>query len=208
MNNNFDLRSTFVPSGDQPHAIKKLIEGVKNHRIQTLIGVTGSGKTFTIANVINNISKNTLIISHNKTLASQLYTEFKQFFPQNNVGYFVSYYDYYQPENYISQTDTYIEKNTKINTEIEKMRLDATTMLLSGKPTIIIATVSCIYSIGTPDEWKNKTFSIYVNQRISMFVIITQLINAMYEKIKKGFKTGCFCIKKIQYISCQLIKMK
>ena len=196
MNDNFDLRSTFVPAGDQPHAIKKLIDGVKKNKVQTLVGVTGSGKTFTVANVINSMTKNTLIISHNKTLASQLYAEFKQFFPQNNVGYFVSYYDYYQPESYISQTDTYIEKNTKINAEIEKMRLDATTMLLSGKPTIIIATVSCIYSIGSPNEWRDRTVSIHVNQKISMFVIITQLIDAMYEKTKKRFKSGCFCIEK------------
>lgn len=195
MNGDFNLRSTFTPSGDQPNAIKKLIAGVKNHRIQTLIGATGSGKTFTIANVINNVSKNTLIISHNKTLAAQLYAEFKQFFPHDNVGYFVSYYDYYQPESYISQTDTYIEKNTKINAEIEKMRVNATTMLLSGKPTIIIATVSCIYSIGSPVEWINTSISIHVNQKISMFRIATRLIAAMYEKINNGSKSGCFCIK-------------
>lgn len=192
MNTNFHLRSKFIPAGDQPHAIKKLTIGSKNNKIQTLIGVTGSGKTFTIANIIKNLSKNTLVISHNKTLASQLYTEFKQFFPKNNVGYFVSYYDYYQPESYISQTDTYVEKATKINSKIEKMRLDATTMLLSGEPTIIVSTVSCIYSIGAPEKWKNLTLLLHVNQKIVMSYVITKLINAMYEKTNDISKSGCF----------------
>ncbi|MCY3975745.1 MAG: excinuclease ABC subunit UvrB [Thaumarchaeota archaeon] len=192
MNTNFYLRSKFIPAGDQPHAIKKLTIGSKNNKIQTLMGVTGSGKTFTIANIIKNLSKNTLVISHNKTLAFQLYTEFKQFFPKNNVGYFVSYYDYYQPESYISQTDTYVEKATKINSKIEKMRLDATTMLLSGEPTIIVSTVSCIYSIGAPEKWKNLILLLHVNQKIAMYYVITKLINAMYEKTNDISKSGCF----------------
>ena len=140
--------NAFSPKGDQPEAIEKLVKGIlaKKHegggRRQTLVGVTGSGKTFTIANVIAKTNKNTLVISHNKTLAAQLYAEFKEFFPNNNVGYFVSFYDYYQPESYIPQTDTYIEKDTEVNEKIEKMRLEATAMLMSGEPTIIVSTVS------------------------------------------------------------------
>ena len=143
-NPTFELVSDFAPTGDQPQAIEMLVEGIRKKKIQTLLGVTGSGKTFTIANAIKNTGKNTLVISHNKTLAAQLYSELKQFFPKNNVGYFVSYYDYYQPESYIAQTDTYIEKDTEINEKIERMRLEASAMLLSEEPTIIIANVSCI----------------------------------------------------------------
>ena len=143
-NASYQLVSDFGPTGDQPQAIKSLVEGIRKKKIQTLLGVTGSGKTFTIANAIQKSGKNTLVISHNKTLAAQLYSELKQFFPKNNVGYFVSYYDYYQPESYIPQTDTYIEKDTQINEKIEKMRLEATAMLLSGEPTIVVATVSSI----------------------------------------------------------------
>ena len=150
-------KNAFAPSGDQPQAIEKLVEGVKKGGCQTLLGVTGSGKTYTIANVIARTNKNTLVISHNKTLAAQLYAEFKEFFPNNNVGYFVSFYDYYQPESYMPQTDTYIEKDTEINDKIEQMRLEATSMLLSGEPTIIVATVSCIYSLGSPTEWKEQS---------------------------------------------------
>jgi len=156
-NPSFELVSEFEPTGDQPQAIDKLAEGVRKKKIQTLIGVTGSGKTFSVANVIQRTGKNTLVISHNKTLAAQLYSELKQFFPKNNVGYFVSYYDYYQPESYIPQTDTYIEKDTQINEKIEKLRLEATAMLLSGEPTIIVATVSCIYSLGSPREWESMS---------------------------------------------------
>ena len=149
--------NAFPPSGDQPEAIEKLVRGVLIKKgCQTLLGVTGSGKTFTIANVIARTNKNTLVISHNKTLAAQLYAEFKEFFPNNNVGYFVSFYDYYQPESYIPQTDTYIEKDTEVNERIEKMRLEATAMLMSGEPTIIISTVSCIYSLGSPKEWEES----------------------------------------------------
>ena len=149
---------------------------------QTLLGVTGSGKTFTVANVIANTGKNALIISHNKTLAAQLYSELKQFFPKNNVGYFVSYYDYYQPESYMPQTDTYIEKDTQINEKIEKMRLEATAMLLSGEPTIIVSTVSCIYSLGSPKEWEDMAITLKKNEEIARNEIIKKLINARYER--------------------------
>lgn len=194
-NNKFILKSNFTPKGDQANAILKLVKGINKNKIQTLIGITGSGKTFTIANVINKIAKNTLIISHNKTLASQLYSEFQQFFPKNNVGYFVSYYDYYQPESYIPQTDTYIEKNTKINEKIEKMRLDATTMLLSKEPSIIISTVSCIYSLGSPKEWENMSIKLYINQSISITEIIKKLIVAKYKRNQIELKSGTFRVR-------------
>ncbi len=159
-NPSFELVSEFAPTGDQPLAIEQLVQGIQKKKIQTLLGVTGSGKTFTVANAIARTGKKTLVISHNKTLAAQLYAELKQFFPNNNVGYFVSYYDYYQPESYIAQTDTYIEKDTQINEKIEKLRLEATAMLLSGEPTIIVATVSCIYSLGSPSEWETMSITI------------------------------------------------
>ena len=160
----FEINSEFLPTGDQPQAIDNLVKGSKAKMNQTLLGVTGSGKTFTVANVIANTGKNALIISHNKTLAAQLYSELKQFFPKNNVGYFVSYYDYYQPESYLPQTDTYIEKDTQINEKIEKLRLEATAMLLSGEPTIIVSTVSCIYSLGSPKEWEDMAITLNKNE--------------------------------------------
>ena len=152
----FKLVSDYQPTGDQPEAISKLIDGLESGiNQQTLLGVTGSGKTFTIANVIKKVNKPTLILSHNKTLAAQLYGEFKQFFPKNKVEYFVSYYDYYQPEAYLPVTNTYIEKDLQINDEIEKLRLSATSALLSGRrDVIIVASVSCIYGIGNPTEFK------------------------------------------------------
>ncbi|MCZ6583317.1 MAG: excinuclease ABC subunit UvrB, partial [Thaumarchaeota archaeon] len=162
---------------------------------QTLLGVTGSGKTFTIANAIQKTGKNTLVISHNKTLAAQLYSELKQFFPKNNVGYFVSYYDYYQPESYLPQTDTYIEKDTQINEKIEKMRLEATAMLLSGEPTIIVATVSCIYSLGSPREWEDMSVTIKTGQEISRSSIIKKLVNARYERNDLVIEPGNFRVK-------------
>jgi excinuclease ABC subunit B len=191
----FDLNSDFVPSGDQPSAINALVEGIKKRKNQTLLGVTGSGKTFTIANAVAKTGKNTLVISHNKTLAAQLYSELKQFFPNNNVGYFVSYYDYYQPESYIVQTDTYIEKDTQINEKIEKLRLEATAMLLSEEPTIIVATVSCIYSLGSPKEWENMAVTIQVKKEISRTDIIKNLINARYERNDVEMKAGFFRVK-------------
>src|SRR3954465_6445305 len=170
-------RNAFPPRGDQPEAIEKLVRGVLIKKgCQTLLGVTGSGKTFTIANVIARTNKNTLVISHNKTLAAQLYAEFKEFFPNNNVGYFVSFYDYYQPESYIPRTDTYIEKDTEVNEKIEKMRLEATAMLMSGEPTIIVSTVSCIYSLGSPIEWEESAITITKDMTVNRKVLIHNLV--------------------------------
>ena len=191
----YKLASEFEPTGDQPQAIEKLVDGVKEKKVQTLLGVTGSGKTFTVANVIARTGKNTLVISHNKTLAAQLYSELKQFFPKNNVGYFVSYYDYYQPESYIVQTDTYIEKDTQINEKIEKLRLEATAMILSGEPTIIVATVSCIYSLGNPKDWEDMSTVIQTGSQISRSELIKRLINARYERNDVTIAPGDFRVK-------------
>ena len=191
----FEINSEFLPTGDQPQAIDNLVKGSKTEMNQTLLGVTGSGKTFTVANVIANTGKNALIISHNKTLAAQLYSELKQFFPKNNVGYFVSYYDYYQPESYMPQTDTYIEKDTQIKEKIEKMRLEATAMLLSGEPTIIVSTVSCIYSLGSPKEWEGMAITLKKNEEISRNEIIKKLINARYERNDVELVPGNFRVK-------------
>jgi excinuclease ABC subunit B len=191
----FDLHSEFIPTGDQPQAIDALVKGVMKGQVQTLIGVTGSGKTFSVANVIARTGKNTLVISHNKTLAAQLYSELKQFFPKNNVGYFVSYYDYYQPESYLPQTDTYIEKDTQINDKIEKLRLEATAMLLSGEPTIIVSTVSCIYSLGNPKDWGNLAITINSGDEIKRSEIIKKLIDARYERNDIVVAPGNFRVK-------------
>jgi excinuclease ABC subunit B len=189
----------YRPSGDQPEAIDKLsnrmMNGGGSDICQTLLGVTGSGKTYTIANVISRINKNTLVISHNKTLAAQLYTEFKEFFPRNNVGYFVSFYDYYQPESYLPQTDTYIEKDTEVNEKIEKMRLEATAMLMSGDPTIIVSTVSCIYSLGSPAEWEQSALTLATGMRIDRKVLIHNLIESRYERNDFSLKSGAFRVK-------------
>ena len=191
----FKISSEFQPTGDQPQAIDLLVQGVRKKKIQTLLGVTGSGKTFTVANVIQRTGKNTLVISHNKTLAAQLYSELKQFFPKNNVGYFVSYYDYYQPESYIPQTDTYIEKDTRINEKIEKMRLESTAMLLSGEPTIIVATVSCIYSLGSPRDWESMSINIEKGVISNRAGLITKLVDARYERNDTELTSGRFRIK-------------
>jgi excinuclease ABC subunit B len=191
----FKLVSEYSPTGDQPQAIDALVEGVKKGSVQTLLGVTGSGKTFSIANVIERTGKNTLVISHNKTLAAQLYAELKQFFPKNNVGYFVSYYDYYQPESYLPQTDTYIEKDTQINEKIEKLRLEATAMLLSGEPTIIVSTVSCIYSLGNPQDWEDLAISIKSGDEINRAEIIRKLVDARYERNDTEVAPGNFRVK-------------
>ena len=165
----FQLISDFTPTGDQPDAIQQLVEGLRRgESAQTLLGVTGSGKTFTIANVIAQVQRPTLILSHNKTLAAQLYGEFKQFFPQNAVEYFVSYYDYYQPEAYIPVTNTYIEKDLSINEEIEKLRLSASSSLLSGRrDVIVVSSVSCIYGIGNPEDFSNSVIRIRQGETIS-----------------------------------------
>src|SRR5215208_1194663 len=194
--------NAFSPKGDQPEAIEKLVKGIleKKHEgggggRQTLVGVTGSGKTFTIANVIAKTNKNTLVISHNKTLAAQLYAEFKEFFPNNNVGYFVSFYDYYQPESYLPQTDTYIEKDTEVNEKIEKMRLEATAMLMSGDPTIIVSTVSCIYSLGSPTEWEESATTISKGMTVNRKELIHNLIEARYERNDVSLVPGHFRVK-------------
>jgi excinuclease ABC subunit B len=191
----FDLQSEYSPTGDQPQAIDTLVKGVQKGAVQTLIGVTGSGKTFSVANVIARTGKNTLVISHNKTLAAQLYSELKQFFPKNNVGYFVSYYDYYQPESYLPQTDTYIEKDTQINEKIEKLRLEATAMLLSGEPTIIVSTVSCIYSLGNPKDWEDLAITITSGTEIKRNEIIKKFIDARYERNDLEVAPGNFRVK-------------
>jgi len=194
----FPLKSGFSPDGDQPNAIDRLTEGIlltRDNSVQTLLGVTGSGKTFTIANLISRIKKNTLVISHNKTLAAQLYSEFKDFFPSINVGYFVSFYDYYQPESYIPQTDTYIEKDTAVNETIEKMRLEATAMLMSGEPTIIVSTVSCIYSLGSPSEWERNALIIAEGDIINRKEIIKKLIESRYERNDTSLTPGNFRVK-------------
>ena len=194
-NPRFELVSDYPPTGDQPQAINELVQGVKKNSIQTLLGVTGSGKTFSVANVIARTGKNTLVISHNKTLAAQLYSELKQFFPNNNVGYFVSYYDYYQPESYLPQTDTYIEKDTQINEKIEKLRLEATAMLLSGEPTIIVSTVSCIYSLGNPQDWEDLAITISNGDEIKRNEVIRKFIDARYERNDIEVAPGNFRVK-------------
>jgi excinuclease ABC subunit B len=191
----FELISDYSPTGDQPQAIDELVKGVKKKTIQTLLGVTGSGKTFSIANVIARTGKNTLVISHNKTLAAQLYAELKQFFPKNNVGYFVSYYDYYQPESYLPQTDTYIEKDTQINEKIEKLRLESTAMLLSGEPTIIVSTVSCIYSLGNPKDWEDLAITLKPGDEIKRTELIRKFVDARYERNDVEVAPGNFRVK-------------
>ena len=191
-----EISSTFEPAGDQPEAIEELVRGVREGRsAQTLLGVTGSGKTFTIANVIARSGRSALVVSHNKTLAAQLYAELKQFFPKSNVGYFISYYDYYQPESYIPQTDTYIEKDTQVNEKIEKMRLEATAMLLSGEPTIIVATVSCIYSLGNPSDWKDMSIHLATGDEPGRRELVRRLIAARYERNDTELAPGRFRVK-------------
>jgi excinuclease ABC subunit B len=193
----FELISEFQPTGDQPEAIRQLTEGLKQgQKDQVLLGVTGSGKTFTAANVINNVNKPTLILSHNKTLAAQLYSEFKQFFPNNAVEYFVSYYDYYQPEAYLPTTDTYIEKDLAINDEIEKLRLSATSSLLSGRrDVIVVCSVSCIYGIGNPVDFKKNVIGIEVGQKISRNKFLHQLVSALYSRTTEEFQRANFRVK-------------
>ena len=193
----FNLTSDYIPTGDQPTAIKQLEEGLVNgDKFQTLLGVTGSGKTFTIANVIEKVQKPTLIISHNKTLAAQLYNEFKTFFPDNKVEYFVSYYDYYQPEAYLPTTDTYIEKDLSINDEIEKLRLSTTSALLSGRnDVIVVSSVSCLYGIGNPDDFHENIIHIKVNQKISRAAFLHKLVTSLYYRTEIELKRGTFRVK-------------
>jgi excinuclease ABC subunit B len=193
----FEIISDFKPTGDQPQAIKQLAQGIDNdEKHQTLLGVTGSGKTFTIANVIKEVEKPTLILSHNKTLAAQLYSEFKQFFPNNAVEYFVSYYDYYQPEAYIPSSGTYIEKDLSINDEIEKLRLSTTSTLLSGrKDIIVVASVSCIYGIGNPEEFNNNVIEIHAGQKLSRNKLLNQFVTSLYSRSANQFERGNFMVR-------------
>ena len=193
----FKIQSEFSPTGDQPTAIKQLVNGLNaQEKYQTLLGVTGSGKTFTVANVIEKVQKPTLVLAHNKTLAAQLYSEFKQFFPENAVEYFVSYYDYYQPEAYIPTSGVYIEKDLSINEEIEKMRLSTTSSLLSGRrDVIVIASVSCLYGIGNPVEFQKNVVTLERDQDISRTKLLHQLVQSLYSRTEADFKHGNFRIK-------------
>jgi len=193
----FKLESDYQPSGDQPNAIKQLVSGVQGgDNYQTLLGVTGSGKTFTVANVIQQTQKPTLILSHNKTLAAQLYGEFKQFFPENSVNYFVSYYDYYQPEAFLPTTNTYIEKDLQINEEIEKLRLRTTSSLMSGRrDVIVVSSISCIYGMGNPEDFANSIFRFGVGTRISRNAFLHRLVEILYSRTTSDFKRGTFRVK-------------
>jgi excinuclease ABC subunit B len=193
----FKIKSEFSPTGDQPEAIKQLVEGINaSEKYQTLLGVTGSGKTFTVANVIEEVQRPTLVLAHNKTLAAQLYSEFKQFFPENAVEYFVSYYDYYQPEAYIPVSGVYIEKDLSINEEIEKMRLSTTSSLLSGRrDVLVVASVSCLYGIGNPVEFQKNVISIEKDQLISRTKLLHQLVQSLYSRTEAEFNHGNFRIK-------------
>ncbi len=193
----FELEAEFKPTGDQPEAIRQLVEGIEsNEKYQTLLGVTGSGKTFTAANVIERVQRPTLVLAHNKTLAAQLYSEFKQFFPNNAIEYFVSYYDYYQPEAYIPTSGVYIEKDLSINEEIEKMRLSATSSLLSGRrDVLVVASVSCLYGIGNPVEFQKNVISIQSGQFVSRTALLHRLVQSLYSRTEAEFKHGNFRIK-------------
>jgi len=193
----FSLISKYTPAGDQPEAINKLVNGInRNEKFQTLEGVTGSGKTFTIANVLQKVNKPTLVLAHNKTLAAQLYSELKEYFPNNLVEYFVSYYDYYQPEAFIPVTNTYIEKDLSINDEIEKLRLSTTTSLLSGRrDVIVVASVSCLYGIGNPIEYKKNTINIDQNLKISRTDLLKSLVNSLYSRAHIDFEPGTFRVQ-------------
>ena len=192
----FKLHSSFEPTGDQPQAIDKLVEGInKGDKYQTLLGVTGSGKTFTMANIIQKVQRPTLILAHNKTLAGQLYSEFKEFFPENAVEYFVSYYDYYQPEAYMPQTDTYIEKDSAVNDEIDKLRHSATAALFERKDVIIVASVSCIYGLGDPEDYSGLTLSLRPGMQIERDDLLRALIDRQYDRNEIEFKRGKFRVR-------------
>src|SRR6476646_3004024 len=193
----FQLRSSYQPAGDQPQAIEQLTRGLlEGEKYQTLLGVTGSGKTFTMANVIQQVQRPTLVLTHNKTLVAQLYGEFRQFFPDNAVEYFVSYYDYYQPEAYMPTTDTYIEKDLNINEELDKLRLRATTSLLSGRRDIIVvASVSCIYGMGNPTDYESGIIRISKGERISRQGFLHSLVNLLYNRTTIEFNRGTFRVK-------------
>ncbi|NDV62810.1 excinuclease ABC subunit UvrB [Puniceicoccales bacterium CK1056] len=192
----FSLKSDFKPTGDQPRAIAQLVDSIRSgNKCQTLLGVTGSGKTFTMANVIQELQRPTLILSHNKTLAAQLYSEFKSFFPDNAVEYFVSYYDYYQPEAYIPATDTFIEKDSSINEEIERLRIAATSSLISRSDVIVVASVSCIYGLGSPEDFKAMMIPIETGKEIGRDTFLHRLVDNLYERNDIQFKQGCFRVR-------------
>ena len=192
----FKLVSKYKPSGDQPEAIKELVTGIKaGKKEQVLLGATGTGKSFTIANVIAEVNKPTLVLAHNKTLAGQLYTELKELFPENKVEYFVSYYDYYQPEAYVPSTDTYIEKDSSINDEIDELRHSATSALLSRRDVIVVASVSCIYGIGEVEEYKNKMLTLNISDKLDRNTVLTKLVDMLYERNDLDFKRGTFRVR-------------
>jgi len=196
MSQSFQLVSKFKPQGDQPQAIRKLVEGIKQgKKHQTLLGATGTGKTFTISNVIQQVNKPTLVIAHNKTLAGQLYSEFKEFFPNNAVEYFVSYYDYYQPEAYVPQTDTYIEKDSSINDEIDKLRHSATSALFERRDVIIVASVSCIYGLGSPEEYRDLVVSLRTGMEIDRNQLLRKLVDIQYNRNDIDFQRGTFRVR-------------
>ncbi|MBR4142668.1 MAG: DEAD/DEAH box helicase family protein, partial [Firmicutes bacterium] len=192
----FHLKAPFSMTGDQPEAVRRLVDGINaGKRYQTLLGVTGSGKTFTIANVIQQVQKPTLVISHNKTLAAQLCGEFKEFFPDNAVEYFISYYDYYQPEAYVPSTDTYIEKDSDVNEEIDRLRYSATASLAERRDVIIVASVSCIYGLGSPFDYKNQMLSLRPGQTKSRTEILRKLTDIQYTRNDLGFERGTFRVR-------------
>ena len=192
----FKLVSKYKPSGDQPEAIKELVQGIKEgKKEQVLLGATGTGKTFTIANVIEKTNKPTLVLAHNKTLAGQLYNELKELFPENRVEYFVSYYDYYQPEAYVPSTDTYIEKDSSINDEIDELRHSATSALISRSDVIVVASVSCIYGIGEIEEYKKKMLTLNVGDTIDRDIILKKLVEMLYERNDIDLKRGTFRVR-------------
>src|SRR5512140_1119751 len=192
----FNLKAPFVPTGDQPEAIRQLMDGInKGYRNQVLLGATGTGKTFTIASIIQQLQKPALIMAHNKTLAAQLYAEFREFFPDNAVAYFVSYYDYYQPEAYVPRHDLFIEKETEINEEIERLRLAATTALMSRKDVIIVASVSCIYGLGNPEEYGKGVVSLKVGEITRRNALIRQLVDGQYQRNDMELRPGTFRVR-------------
>src|SRR5438094_10197844 len=189
----FQLRSTYSPRGDQPEAIEQLVQGLeRGDRYQTLLGVTGSGKTYSIACSIARWNRPTLVISHNKTLAAQLYGEFRQFFPENAVGYFISYYDYYQPEAYVPQTNTYIEKDASINDDIDRLRLAATSALFERRDVIVVASVSCIYGLGSPEDFRREMLMVAVGDKITREAILQQLVHNLYTRNDVDLRRGTF----------------
>ena len=192
----FKIHSEYKPTGDQPQAIDYLVNGInEGKKFQTLLGVTGSGKTFTMANIIERTQKPTLVLAHNKTLAGQLYSEFKEFFPENRVEYFVSYYDYYQPEAYIASSDTYIEKDASINDEIDKLRHSATASLFETRDVIVVASVSCIYGLGDPIDYENMIVSLRPEMEIDRTKVMKKLVNMQYTRNEMDFKRGTFRAK-------------